>query len=73
MTGIMNAAQAGVVLWTASDLGLDAATIGLKGSPTQMLNVFKPPVGRKGEILQGPPNETAGRLIGKLRAERVLR
>jgi hypothetical protein len=38
-----------------------------------MLNVFKPPVGRKGEILQGPPNETAGRLIGKLRAERILR
>jgi electron transfer flavoprotein beta subunit len=73
MTGIMKAAQAGVVQWTAGDLGLDAATIGLRGSPTQMLNVFKPPVGRKGEILQGPPNDTAGRLIGRLRAERILR
>jgi electron transfer flavoprotein beta subunit len=73
MTGIMKAAQAGVVQWNAGDLGLDAATIGLRGSPTQMLNVFKPPVGRKGEILQGPPNETAGKLIGKLRADRILR
>ncbi len=72
MTGIMRAAGAGVVRWTAADLGLDAAAIGLRGSPTQMLNIFKPPVGRKGEILQGPPNETAGRLIGKLRAERLL-
>ncbi len=73
MTGIMRAAHAGVVRWTAADLGLDPAAVGLEGSPTQMLNIFKPPVGRKGEILLGPPNETAGRLIGKLRAERLLR
>ena len=73
MTGIMRAAQAGVVRWTAADLALDADQVGLKGSPTQMLNIFKPVVGRKGEILQGPPNDTAGRLIGKLRAERLLR
>ena len=73
MTGIMKAAESGIVRWGASDLNLDAAVVGLKGSPTQMLNVFKPPVGRKGEILQGPPHETAGKLIGKLRAERILR
>jgi electron transfer flavoprotein beta subunit len=73
MTGIMRASQAGVVRWAAADLGLEPDMVGLKGSPTQMLNVFKPPVGRKGEILQGPPNETAGRLIAKLRAERILR
>ena len=73
MTGIMRAAQAGVVRWTAADLGVDPAEVGLKGSPTQMLNVFTPPVGRKGEILQGSPNEVASRLISKLRAERIIR
>jgi electron transfer flavoprotein beta subunit len=73
MTGIMKAAQAGVVHWTAADLAIDPAAVGLRGSPTQMLNVFTPPLGRKGEILQGPPHEVACKLIAKLRAERVLR
>ena len=73
MTGIMKAAQAGVQRWTAADLGVDAGEVGLKGSPTQMLNVFTPPVGRKGEILQGPPSEVACRLVGRLRTERIIR
>ena len=72
MTGIMKAAQAGVVRWTAAELGIDPATIGLAGSPTQMLNVFTPPPGRKGEVLQGPPNEVAAKLVAKLRAERII-
>jgi len=73
MPGIMKATQAGVTRWTAADLGVDAAEVGLKGSPTQMLNVFTPPVGRKGEILKGSPNEVVGKLIEKLRAERLVR
>jgi len=72
MRGIMRAAHVGVERWTAADLGLAAEAVGLKGSPTQMLNVFTPPSGRKGEILQGTPNEVATRLIGRLRAQRLI-
>jgi len=72
MTGIMKAVQAGVVRWSAADLGIDPATVGLAGSPTQMLNVFTPPAGRKGEVLQGPPEEVAATLVAKLRAERII-
>lgn len=72
MRGIMRASQLGVERWTARDLGLGDEAVGLKGSPTQMLNVFTPPSGRKGEMLQGTPNEVAARLIDRLRTERLV-
>ena len=72
MRGIMHAIQVSIERWTAVDLGLSDDAVGLKGSPTQMLNVFTPPSGRKGEILQGTPNEVAARLIDRLRAERLI-
>lgn len=72
MRGIMHATQVSIERWTAADLGLSDDAIGLKGSPTQMLNVFTPPSGRKGEILQGTPNEVAARLVDRLRAERLI-
>jgi electron transfer flavoprotein beta subunit len=72
MRGIMRAAQLGVERWSAGDLGLGADLVGLRGSPTQMQNVFTPPSGRKGEILHGTPNEVAARLIGRLTGERLI-
>jgi electron transfer flavoprotein beta subunit len=72
MRGIMRAAQVGVERWTAEDLGLDTCAVGLKGSPTQMLNVFTPPSGRKGEILQGTANEAAAQLVERLRSARLI-
>jgi electron transfer flavoprotein beta subunit len=67
MRGIMQAARAGVERWTAADLRLAPGTVGLAGSPTQMLNVFTPPSARKGEMLQGTPNEAAARLLERLK------
>jgi electron transfer flavoprotein beta subunit len=72
MVGIMAASRKEIKAWTPADLELDPASIGLAGSPTQMLNIFTPPVGRKGEILQGTPNELARELINRLRAEKVI-
>lgn len=72
MPGIMRAAHAGVERWTAADLGLENETVGLAGSPTQMLNVFTPPSGRKGEMLEGTPDEAAARLIDRLRGDRLI-
>ncbi len=72
MRGIMQASHAVIDRWTAADLGLGGDGVGLKGSPTQMLNVFTPPSGRKGEILHGTPNEVAARLIERLRTERLI-
>jgi electron transfer flavoprotein beta subunit len=70
MTGIMKAAESGVTCWTASDLGLPNDEVGLSGSPTQMLNIFTPPVARKGEMLEGSPNQMAATLVERLKLRR---
>jgi electron transfer flavoprotein beta subunit len=72
MVGVMKAAASRIETWRAADLGLKTEKVGLKGSPTQMLNVFTAPMGRKGDILQGTPDELAAKLIEKLRSERIL-
>ncbi len=73
MVGIMRAAASGVTCWTAADVGLSAEEVGLRGSPTQMLNVFTPPLGRKGEMVDGSPNQMAAALVERLRAARAIR
>jgi electron transfer flavoprotein beta subunit len=70
MTGIMRAAASGVTCWSAADLGLTRDEVGLSGSPTQMLNIFTPPSARKGEMLEGSPNQMAAALLEKLRVRR---
>jgi electron transfer flavoprotein alpha/beta subunit len=70
MTGIMKAAASGVAVWSAADLGLPRDEVGLSGSPTQMLNIFTPPVARKGEMLEGSPNQMAATLVEKLKLRR---
>jgi electron transfer flavoprotein beta subunit len=72
MSGIMTAGRTTITRWTAADLGLEPGVVGLAGSPTRMLNVFTPTVGRKGEVIQGTPGEVARRLVTHLREERVL-
>jgi electron transfer flavoprotein alpha/beta subunit len=72
MTGIRRAQALELVCWNAADLGLAPEKIGLPGSPTQMLNVFTPAVGRKGEILQGTAAEMGAALLARLRAAKQL-
>jgi electron transfer flavoprotein alpha/beta subunit len=72
MSGIRRACALPVVAWNAADLGLAPATVGLKGSPTQMLNVFALAQGRKGEILSGSGPEMAETLVARLVADKAL-
>jgi electron transfer flavoprotein beta subunit len=72
MRGIMAAAKTGVLRWSAADLGLTPEEVGLSGSPTRMRNVFTAPAGRKGELIEGPPDHVAATLIEKLRTVRVV-
>jgi electron transfer flavoprotein beta subunit len=72
MPGIRRARAIAVTSWNAIDLGLDPDSVGLKGSPTQMLNVFTQSQGRKGEVLSGSAAEMADTLVAKLRADKAL-
>jgi len=58
--------------WTADDVDVDRATIGLDGSPTYVPEVANIEVQRRGEVLEGEPAEIARQLLEKLRADGVL-
>jgi electron transfer flavoprotein beta subunit len=72
MPGIRRARDVAIVTWNAADLGLEPDTVGLKGSPTQMLNIYAQAQGRKGEILSGSAAELANTLVAKLIADKTL-
>jgi len=72
MVGIRKALNRPLTVWTAKDLRLKPKEVGLSGSPTQMLNIYAPSLGRKGEIIQGTPNEAVAELLSRLSKEKVL-
>ncbi len=62
-----------VLVWKAGDLGGDSGLLGLEGSPTQSRAVYTRKV-KKGEvtILEGEPDEVAGKLIETLQRKGLL-
>ena len=64
--GIKKAAKLDIPTWTADDLPVDKDKLGLKGSPTEVINVFSPEVRGGGEILEGEVPEVVTKLVDKL-------
>ncbi|MDP3790096.1 MAG: electron transfer flavoprotein subunit beta/FixA family protein [Candidatus Omnitrophota bacterium] len=67
LKGKMKATKAEITTWTAKDLGLDPAKLGLNGSPTKVVKIFTPPPRTGGQILKGEPDEVAGKLAELLK------
>lgn len=68
----MSARRGEIESWGATELELDAASVGLQGSPTQVRKIFAPPARGGGEVWAGPPEESAAELIKALRKRRLL-
>ena len=51
---------------------IDPATIGLKGSPTNILTSFTPPLKGAGTMLEGDGQETTDKLVGILTAKHII-
>jgi electron transfer flavoprotein beta subunit len=66
LAGRLASLAADVEQWDADDLGLDAATIGLAGSPTQVVRVFAPEVRDVGTILEGSAEVAVASLVEAL-------
>jgi len=49
--GKMKAKKAEIPVLTADDIGADIGKVGLKGSPTRVVKIFRPKVRRSGEIV----------------------
>ena len=66
--GVMKAAKKPLTIYGSCDLDVDPAFIGLKGSPTQAGAVYTPSLGRKGQLVEGTPEEVAAFLVARIRA-----
>jgi electron transfer flavoprotein beta subunit len=72
LRGKMRAKKADIPVLTAGDLGVDPGRIGLQGSPTQVVRVFTPPIGKGGEILSGSVEEAVSALLDRLHEKNIV-
>jgi electron transfer flavoprotein beta subunit len=63
---ILEAEEKEIKIWASKDLSLKEPWVGLKGSPSQMADLFIPEVKRKAEILRGDPSDMAKTLADRL-------
>jgi electron transfer flavoprotein beta subunit len=65
--GIMEAMGKEIRTWGAADIKAEEATIGLAGSPTQVIGSTEVKTERKRDILEGSPEKMAEEAVKKLR------
>ena len=69
LRGMMRAKQAKITVLTQKELNLDSQSIGLCGSPTQVVKIFTPPQRTGGQILTGETAEIASKLVELIKDE----
>ena len=72
LKGKMAAKKAEIKKWGPSDINADEENLGLKGSPTQVKNIFAPEVRSDRKIFQGTPEEQVNALINELKGLKCL-
>jgi electron transfer flavoprotein beta subunit len=69
LKGMMRAKSAKITHWSQKDLNLDPQSIGLCGSPTQVVKIFIPTPRAGGQMLSGEVPEIASELVELLKGE----
>ncbi len=72
LKGKMAAKKGGIKKWGSSDINADDKKIGLKGSPTQVKNIFVPEARADRKIFQGTTEEQVDALIKELKGIKCL-
>jgi electron transfer flavoprotein alpha/beta subunit len=72
LKGKMVAKKAEIKKWGSSDIMADENNVGLKGSPTQVKNIFTPEARSGRKMLEGNPEEQVDALIQELRGIKCL-
>jgi electron transfer flavoprotein beta subunit len=72
LKGKMAAKKAEIKKWGFPDIQADEKNLGLKGSPTQVKNIFAPEARSDRKIFQGTPEEQVTALINELRGLKCL-
>ena len=66
LRGKQKARKTAVPVWAATEIGIDAANLGLNGSPTRVVRIEMPKVTRGGKIVPAPDEESAVRAVDGL-------
>jgi electron transfer flavoprotein beta subunit len=69
LKGMLRAKQAKITVWSQKELNLDSQSIGLCGSPTQVIKIFTPSPRAGGQIFTGDTQEMVEKLVGLLKNE----
>jgi electron transfer flavoprotein alpha/beta subunit len=72
LKGKMAAKKAVIKKWGKADISADENDLGLKGSPTQVKNIFTPDPRSGRKMLEGTPEEQVDALIQELRGIKCL-
>ncbi len=72
MRGKMAARKAVIKTMGMVDIGADENNLGLKGSPTQVRNIFAPDVKAEKQLIEGSTDEQVEKLINELREIKCL-
>ena len=67
--GIRKVASVDIPVWGASDLSIDASSVGESGAAVKRVDYFVPELGEGAEILEGSSEEIAEKLIDLLKAK----
>ncbi|OGP50938.1 MAG: electron transfer flavoprotein subunit beta [Deltaproteobacteria bacterium RBG_13_43_22] len=73
-SGKMKAKKIEIPLLTAEDIGADEERLGLQGSPTRVVKIFRPQVARKGKIVStaGDPDGAVSGLVDFLTEKTII-
>jgi len=72
LKGKMTAKKAVIQKWGAADIMANEKDLGLKGSPTQVKNIFTPEARSERKMLEGTPEEQVDALLHELRGLKCL-
>jgi len=59
-------------VWSASDIGAEAQSLGLKGSPTQVARIYPPPQREKAAMTNGSAQEAVEKILDIMRKEHFI-
>lgn len=72
LRGLARAKKSVIPIWTTKELGIDKSMMGLSGSATRVVKVFFPQRLHRGELLQGDLESQVGKMVNKLRGDKII-
>jgi electron transfer flavoprotein beta subunit len=72
ISGIMDAFEKEVEIWTASKIDIEPEKLGLKGSPTRVKKSFTKAQKGAGETFEVDPEEGVNIIINKLKEKHII-